>query len=90
MVSEVVQGGGEVGGVGSRIGLSKVPVETGGLLSSPERLTPAPSLRQEGGEIAQGHSEVGGVGSRIDLDKVPTQVNSLLGSLERLIPTPSL
>ena len=83
-VGEVVEGYGEVGGVGGWVVLGQGSVEVGGFLGGLEGLVSLPILDLNSGEVVERSCEAGCVGGWVVLDQRPVEVGGFLGSLTSL------
>ena len=88
MVGEVVEGGGEVGGVGGWIVLGQSPLDGDCFLGNLEGVVLLAVAVQKDGEIVEGLGEVGGVGGWVVLGQGPVEVGGFLRNLESLVASP--
>ena len=83
--SEVVEGAGEVRGVGGWVVLGQGPVEVGGFLGGLQGLVRLSVAVQLDGEVVEGAGEVGGVGAWVVLGQGPVELGCFSYGFEGLI-----
>ena len=82
---EVVEGAGEVRGVGAWVVLGQGPVEVGGFVDGLQGVVRLPVLRLAASEVIEGAGEVGGVGAWVVLGQGPVELGCFSYGFEGLI-----